>query len=234
MNALATTKLGRDTRPRTAAIVAGISLLAMAVIGALCNFAVIQNLIVPGEADITAANLVTSAVLFRLGAVGLLVVAILDVVVAWGLYVVFRTVNPSLSLLGAWFRLVYAAIFAAAINSLFGALRAAPLQPAETMFLLESFEQGWQSGLIFFGLHLSVMGFLIWRYGSFSWIFGVLLIIAGAGYVVDGLGTLLTPVYALELSIYTFVGEVVFIFWLLIRGGKLTDKTVTVNSNKKT
>jgi hypothetical protein len=192
----------------------------MAVIAGLSNFAVIGNLMVPGDAQATAANLVDSAVLIRLGAVGLLIVAILDVLVAWGLYVVLRAVNPDLSLLAAWLRVVYAAVFAVAINSLFGALRAAPLEPSQSMFLLESFDRGWQAGLVFFGLHLVLVGALVWRYGPLAWIFGLLLIIAGAGYVVDGLGTLLSPVFAVELSRFTFVGEVVFIFWLLIRGGK--------------
>lgn len=215
-----TTNWDRDTGPRTAAIVAGISLLAMAVIAGLSNFAVIGNLTVTGDADATAANLISSAVLFRLGALGLLIVTILDVLVAWGLYVVFRPVNPSISLLSAWLRVVFATIFAVAINNLFGAARAAPSDPAQTLFLLETFDRGWQAGLIFFGLHLGLVGVLIWRYGSLSWIFGVLLIVAGAGYVVDALGTLLSPAYALELSRFTFVGELVFIFWLLIRGGK--------------
>jgi hypothetical protein len=209
-----------DIQPRAAAIVAGISLLAMAVVAGLSNFAVIGNLSVPGDAEATAMNLVRAAGLFRLGAVGLLVVTILDVLVAWGLYIVLRVVNPSLSMLSAWFRVVFAAIFAVAINNLFGAVRAAPQDPAQTLFFLETFELGWQAGLIFFGLHLGLVGVLIWRYGSLSWIFGVLLIVSGAGYVLDGLSMLLNSPVTFELSRFTFVGEVVFIFWLLFRGGK--------------
>jgi hypothetical protein len=209
-----------DIQPRAAAIVAGISLLAMAVVAGLCNFAVIGNLSVPGDAEATAMNLVSAAGLFRLGAVGLLVVTILDVLVAWGLYIVLRVVNPSLSMLSAWFRVVFAVIFAVAINNLFGAVRAAPQDPAQTLFFLETFELGWQAGLIFFGLHLGLVGVLIWRYGSLSWIFGVLLIVSGAGYVLDGLSMLLNSPVTFELSRFTFVGEVVFIFWLLFRGGK--------------
>lgn len=209
-----------ETRPRTAAVLAGVSLLAMAVIAGLSNFAVIANLTVAGDAETTAANLVRSSALFRLGAVGLLAVAVLDVLVAWGLYLVLRPVNPSLSLLGAWFRLVYAVAFAAAITSLFGALRAAPADPSQTMFLLETFDHGWQGALIFFGVHLGLVGALTWRTGSLGWIFGVLLIVAGAGYVVDGLATLLSVGFDPQVSRFTFVGELVFIFWLLIRGGR--------------
>jgi hypothetical protein len=222
-NATVRTNVTRDIRSRTAATVAGIALLAMAVIAALSNFGVINALMVPGDAGATARNLVNSAALFRLGAVGLIVIAILDVLVAWALYVVLRAVNPSLSLLAAWLRLVYAAIFAAAVTSLFSALRAAPLEPAQALFHLKTFDQGWHIGLIVFGLHLGVVGALVWRPGFFSRLVSVLLIVAAAGYIVDGLGTLLSPTYSLGLSTFTFVGEVVFIFWLLILGRKLPD-----------
>ncbi|WP_286169650.1 DUF4386 family protein [Halocella sp. SP3-1] len=36
---------------------------------------------------------------------------ILDIVVAWGLYILLKPVNKNISLLSTWFRLVYAAIF---------------------------------------------------------------------------------------------------------------------------
>jgi hypothetical protein len=222
-NAMARTHLTRDTRPRTAAIVAGISLLVMAFIAALSNFGVINSLTVPGDAGATARNLVNSAALFRLGAVGLIVVSILDVVVAWALYVVLRPVNPSLSLLGAWLRLAYAAILAAAVTSLFSALRAASVEPAQTLFLIKTFDQGWHIGLMVFGFHLGVVGVLVWRPGFFSRLVSALLVVAAVGYLVDSLGTLLSPTYSLGLSTFTFVGEVVFIFWLLIHGRKLPD-----------
>jgi hypothetical protein len=198
----------------------------MAVIAAISNFGIINTQIVPGDPGATAANLVSSEVLFRLGAVGLIGVAILDVVVAWGLYIVLRSVNPSLSLLGGWLRLVYAAILAMAVNSLFDALRSAPMDPAQSEFFLESFDYGWQIGLLVFGVHLVVVGLLAWQSGFIHWLFGVLLIISGLGYLVDGLGTLLIPNYSLGLSTFTFIGEVAFIFWLLIRGRKLPDTAV--------
>jgi hypothetical protein len=223
VNTTAPTKRSRDIRPRTAAVVAGFALLAMAIIAGLANFGVINSLVVPGDPDATAVNLVRSAALFRLGAVALIVVAVLDVVVAWALYSVFRSVNPSLSLLGAWLRLVYAASFALAINNLFSALRAAPMDSAQTEFFLETFDYGWQIALFVFGLHLIIVGLLAWRSGFIYWLFGALLIISGLGYLVDALGKLLSPHYSLALSAFTFIGEVVFIFWLLIRGRKLPD-----------
>lgn len=213
----------RDTQPGTAALIAGISLLAMAVIAAYANFAVIMNLEVPGDPSTTAANLVESAGQARLAAAGLIIVVILDVIVAWGLYIVLRSVNPSLSLLGGWLRLAYAAIFAVAINSLLNALHTGLMDPALAGFFLESFNSLWQIGLIIFGLHLCVVGYLAWQAEFIHWLFGLLLIIAGLGYIVDGFGTVLIPDYSLDLAVFTFIGEVALILWLLIRGRKLPD-----------
>ena len=131
--------------------------------------------------------------------------------------------NPSLSLLGGWLRLAYAAILAVAINSLFSALRALPMDPALAVFFLDSFDSLWQIGLIVFGVHLTVVGLLAWQSDFIHWLFGVLLITSGLGYIVDGFGTLLSPDYSLGLAMFTFIGEVAFIVWLLIRGRKLPD-----------
>lgn len=229
MNTMATADWQHDTQPSTAALIAGIGLLVMAVIAPFANFGVIVNLEVPGDPSATATNIAKSADLVRLAAADFIIIAILDVVVAWGLYIVLRRVNPSLSLLGGWLRLAYAAILAVSINSLLSALRAGSMDPMSGAFFLESFNSLWQIGLIIFGLHLCVVGVLAWQSDFIHWLLGVLLIIAGLGYIVDGFGTILVQDYSLNLATFTFIGEVVLIFWLLIRGRKLRD-TVGVNT----
>jgi hypothetical protein len=212
----------KGTTPRTAAIVTGVSLLVMAVVAGMANFAAIEGLRVAGDPAATAANLVGSAGVFRLGAVGLLLAAVLDVVVAWGVYITFSGVNRGLALLGGWFRLAYAAVFTAVINNLFMALKTAPADPARMQFLLETFDNGWMLGMVLFGIHLVIVGALVWPGKIFSRIVAVLLFIAGAGYIVDGLGTMLTPNYSLSLAVYVFVGEVILIIWFFVRGGRRT------------
>jgi hypothetical protein len=117
------TSRSTDISLRTAAVVAGLGLLMMAILAAFANFSVFQNLVVPGDAKTTADNIMASGGLFRIGICSFLVVAILDIVVAWALYVLLKPVNKSISLLAAWFRVVYAAIFAIALNNLFSALQ---------------------------------------------------------------------------------------------------------------
>lgn len=211
----------QGTTPRSGALVAGIGLLAMTIIAGVANFAIIQNMVIPGDAEATAANLMSSAGLFRLGAVALAVVAVLDVLVAWGLYEVLKQVNAGISLVGAWLRVAYAAIFALSITSIFAAIRAAPTDAASALRLAEQFNDGWMIGQIFFGVHLAVVGYLALRSKFIHWLFGALLVIAGAGYFADGVIALVNPESTLQLAMFTFFGEVLFIFWLLIRGPRL-------------
>lgn len=101
-----------DVSLRGAAAVAGLGLFVMAVL-AFTMFAAFENLVVTGDTAKTARNIVDHELLFRTIICGFLIVAVLDVVVAWALYVLFRPVNRSIALLSAWFRVVYAALLAA-------------------------------------------------------------------------------------------------------------------------
>ena len=211
---------------RTAALVAGVGLFAMAILAPFANFYVLQNLIVANDAKATIEHILASPGLFRIGIVGFLVVAVLDVVVAWGLYVLLESVNKNLSLLAAWFRVVYAAVFAIALNPLLAVLQLLeggkslqafetnPLQ-AQVMLSLGAFRSGWDLGLVIFGFHLLVLGYLAFKSGFIPKWLGVLLGIAAFGYLIDSFGKILVPNYNLNLSTFTFVGEFLLIFWLL-------------------
>lgn len=235
MNSGANTIQSSDRSLRTAAIVAGLGLLAMAILGGFANFSVIQNLVIPGDATTTAENIIASVPTFRTGVLFFLVVAILDVVVAWALYILFIPANKNLSLLAAWFRIVYAAILASVLNDLTSALHlltgsdsitiieTGQLQ-AQAMLHLSAFTDGWGIGLVIFGLHLIVLGYLAFKSGYFPKWLGVLLAIAGLGYLVDSIGRLLIPDYNISIALFTFLGEVLLMLWLFWKGIKGFDK----------
>ncbi len=220
-----------DISLRTAAIVAGSGLLVMAILAGFANFSVFQSLVVADDAKTTAENILASAGSFRIGIFFFLVVAVLDVVVAWALYILLKPVNNNLSLLAAWFRVVYAAIFAIALTNLFtvlqlltgtGYLKVFEVNQlyAQGMLSLNAFRSGWDIGLAIFGLHLIVVGYLAFKSAYIPKWLGVLLVIAGIGYMVDSFGKFLVPNYNLTIAAFTFVGEVLLIFWLLWKGIK--------------
>ena len=212
---------------RQAALASGLGLLLLAIVAAIVNFGVLQKLIVAGDAQTTAQNIAAAQGLFRLAIGGFFAVAILDVVVAWGLYFVFQPVNRSLSLLAALFRVVYATIFAVAVNNLLSALQVVggadflkafgtDQMQAQMMVLLGAFQSGWDLALIVFGLHLFVLGILVFRSGKTGLrVVGTLVTAAGVGYLIDGVGKVLVPNYGLTVAMYTFVGEPLLMVWLL-------------------
>jgi hypothetical protein len=71
-----------------------------------------------------------------------------------------------------------------------------------------------------FGVHLLLIGLLAYRSDFMPRIFGILLVIAGLGYLADGFGAVLVPGYALDISRFTFMGEAALMFWLLIKGSR--------------
>ena len=111
---------------RTASITAGVGLLAMSVLSAFGYLVAVKGLVVPGNAARTATNIADHENMFRFGILSLYLVAVLDVVVAWALYRVFKPVNDALSKFAAWLRIAYAAVFMVAISQLVGALRHTP------------------------------------------------------------------------------------------------------------
>ena len=214
---------------RQAALAAGFGMLLMTCLAPIANFGILQKLIVPGDAQATAQNIAAAQGLFRIAVGCFFGVAILDLVVAWGLYFVFERVNRSLSLLAALLRVVYASMFAVALNDLLAALQLADgadflktfgtgqLQ-AQMLILLNAFQSGWDLALIVFGLHLCVIGALAFWSGNGLRVLGILVAVAGFGYIVDGSGKLLVPDYSLNVATYTFVGELLLMFWLFLRG----------------
>ena len=227
-----------DVSQRQAALVAGISLILMAVSAGFAYGFVFNSLVVPGDAAATTANLAASEALFRAGIFGWLFILILDVVVAWALYVFLRAANQSLSLLTAWLRLSYAALLGAGLLSLVIVLLLAGSADYLSVFdadqvsalvvlFLDAFEGIWGIGLVVFGCHLLLLGYLVLQADYVPGILGILLIIAAAGYLIVSLAELLLPTYAtytamLELvfTVPMIIGELGFGVWLLIKGGK--------------
>jgi hypothetical protein len=222
-----------DQFKRTAPLVAAIGLLSMAILAPFAQFGVLASLILPTDAAATTGNIADSLGLFGAAIAAFLIVAILDVAVAWGLYVVLRPVNERVALLVAWLRVAYALAFAYALLNLLGVAQlvneasAASLQTnqlqAQVATSVTAFRTGWDLALVIFGLHLVGLGGLLYRSLDFPRFLGALVILAGAGYLADSFGRIFFPAYTLTFSTFTFVGEALLIVWLFklaIRGSR--------------
>jgi len=215
---------------RRAALTAGIGLLLMAVLAPLAHFGVLENLVVSGDAATTVGNIVADEGLFRLAIAALLVVTFLDIVVAWALYVLMKPVHPTLAILVGWLRLAAPAVFAVAlanlldVANLLGSAESLALQSeqlgAQVAASIASFDSGWDMSLAIFGLHLVGLGYLLFKSVDFPRFLGVLVVVAGAGYLADTFAIILVPDFEFTFSWITFVGEALLIFWLLMRAMK--------------
>ncbi len=223
---------------RKVAIAAGFAFLIMTIAAIFSIYFVLKSLIVPGDAAATANNIMASEMLFRTGICSLIIVLICDVVVAWALYVFLKQVNKSLSLLTAWFRLVYAAILGFILLNLVTVLHylsssnyltvfKTDQMHAQVLLLLNTFFDGWAIGLIIFGLHLFVLGYLVLKSGYIPGILGVFLIIGSLSYLIQNFAVFLLPnyenykaIFEMVLGIPMAIGELSLAFWLLFKGGK--------------
>ncbi|MEA2097184.1 MAG: DUF4386 domain-containing protein [Candidatus Cloacimonadota bacterium] len=213
---------------RKYALIAGFSLLAMTIAAIFANFYVFESLVVQEDAITTANNISAESGKFLLGIFAFAFIIILDFVVAWALYIFFKPVHQKLSLITAGLRIIYGVIFAFALLCLMNVLQilnGANLVvdtelSTQVMSFINAFSSTWDFGIIFFGLHLVLLGYLVFKSGYIHKLFGVLLIIAGLGYLVDIFGKFILPNYVIEIAMFTFIGELLFMLWLLIKGGK--------------
>lgn len=225
--------LPTKTPLRKFAFIAGLGILFMAT-SPFAEFLVYQKLVIPGNASDTIKNILSNKGLFLSGVFSYLINFICDVVVAWALYFLLKPVNESLSLLTAWFQLVYAVMSLVALLNLVSVLRilnigdytpilASDQIPGQVMLSLSAFRDWWAFSFFFFAIHLVLLGYLAFKSGYIPKWVGISLVIAGIGYMVSTVQRYLLPKINLEFITITYFGELIFMFWLLIKGRRIKE-----------
>ncbi|MGF9966924.1 DUF4386 domain-containing protein [Bacillus rhizoplanae] len=230
----------KQSDQRKYALTAGISLIIMALVSFFSYGFAHASLVVKGDASATFHNIMSSNILFKVEIFGWIIILISDIVVAWAFYIFLKPIHKNLSLLGAWLRLTYATILGIAILNLIFALlltkhtdylslfKTDQLQ-AQMMLFLDAFQSIWSIGLIIFGGHLMIVGYLAFKSNSIPKVISILLLLASIGYIVIHLCNTFLPEYDGVISILNLVfsvpmiaGELGFGIWLLVKGGKVT------------
>ncbi|MBV8209935.1 MAG: DUF4386 domain-containing protein [Burkholderiaceae bacterium] len=199
-----------------------------------------SKLFVPGDAAATVDHIRASPSLLRLGIASELVSQIALIGAVLVLYRLFKPVDESkarqLVVLGA---LVSAPIlfvnllneFAAlALTSGAGFLSAFDRRQLDALAYLfvKLHGRGYDVAEVFWGLWLFPFGLLVIRSGFIPRVLGILLLVAGVGYVGDCAVTLLLPQIedvAGKAMRFLEQGEVPIIFWLLIWGARTPPVT---------
>jgi hypothetical protein len=217
--------------PQQRARVSGALYLIIFAAGLFAEFFVRDRLIVYGDGTVTATNILAHELLYRSGGAALLITVACEPAVALLFYELLKPVSRSVSLLAAFFRLVYAAMNG--VNQLLHfiplVLLGAGVASFETdqlrglaLVSLDVYAQGLWITLIFFGLHCVLVGYLIWSSAFLPRTLGLLMAIAGACYLTHSFARLVVPAFAVRLFPYIivpgFVAELALTLWLLVRG----------------
>jgi hypothetical protein len=216
-------RIAEAPRPR----ITGVVYLLYFLTAVLSEF-FLRGLVVSGDAASTANNILSHQPLFRLGSATGLIATVCYIAVTALFYELFRAVSRGLSLLAAFFSLVGCAILA--FGSLFqlaplvvlggsqylSVFKVEQLRALALMFL----ELNTQAGnicVVFFGVDCLLIGYLIFRSAFLPRFLGVLMALAGLGWL-----TFLSPPLANYLSPYIlvlgFLAERLLCLWLLVMG----------------
>jgi len=223
------TEAARKVPIQATARTAGVLYLILAACGAFAEFFVRQGLIVGGDAAATAHNILAAQPVFRLGIVLELVGQVAFVLLVLALYRVLRPVNRNHAVAMVAFVLVavtitclnmlnqFAALYLLGGGGHLTAFDAAQIDALALSFL-DLHHAGYLIAQVFFGLWLLPLGYLIYRSGFIPKLIGVLLMVACFGYLTDVATFFLAPGFGVEVSQFTFVGELLLMVWLLVWG----------------
>ena len=170
----------------------------------------------------TTENLTENTLLFRLGIAGRLITQLLFILIPFLLYELFRNLNRTIATLMLILALISVPItmFNESINlDVINHLD----KPDRVIELLELYNQQMNISIIFWGIWLLPLGWLVYKFNLFPKVIGVLLFIAGFGYLISSFVNIIVPDYTqlnLILELMTF-GEVIFIIWFVIFGIKI-------------
>lgn len=219
--------------PVSLARLGGLLYLIVIAVGLYCEVFVRGRIVVAGDAMATADHLRASEGLWRGGIALDLLACACTAGLAWILYGLLRVVDRTL----AWLMILLDVIaiglqagfdlnLLAALFPLGSAAYLRAFTPAQLAALaymsIRAHTFGFGIGLLFFGLVFPLRGYLIVRSGFLPPWIGVLLMLAGTGYIAHGFMLVLAPAVAGTLFVFValpiLVGEGSLCLWLLFRG----------------
>lgn len=222
-----------EDSPQLYARIAGILYLLIIVAGIFGELLVRNKLLVYGDANATANNIMKSELLWRMGISADLIMHICDLPVMIILYYLLRPVSKKLALLNLSFNLIQTAVLVANKLNLLAALfflgDAEYLKSFSTEQLhalsylsIKLHDFGFGIGLIFFGFVCLIEGYLLFKSNYFPKTIGVLMSIAGICYLTNSFALLLVPqLSSIVLLMPCLIAELSFSLWLIFKGVNL-------------
>jgi len=213
---------------RNISLLSGIAYLLIFITGIYANFAVLEPMISWQDAERTYKVLSENQNTFHVAVWAFALMLAFDSFLVWGLYRLFVHAMAKGALVASALRLINVIFFVIAwfnlvrVKDLLGVPLGSDAPNLAVMDLLNRFDAIWLAGLVFFGLHLLVLSRLVLKSPIVPRFIGVLLAIAGIGYVVDSCAQWWVPnyedfeaVFSLVVIIPGVVGELSLTLFLL-------------------
>ncbi len=188
---------------RNIALISGLAYLIIFITGIYANFTVLEPMISWEDPVQTYQTLSENTAAFQAAVWAFALMLACDLFLVWGLYRLLVHAGPKMALLASVLRLINVVFFVIAWYYLAGVgnLLGQPGQgsgsvASAVMDLLVRFDRIWLAGLVFFGLHLLILGRLVLKSPVVPRFIGILLAIAGVGYLIDSCAQWWLPSYA--------------------------------------
>jgi len=188
----------------------------------------------------TASNILAAPGLYRAAIVTWLTSQVISVFLVVQLYRLLKPVDATLALLMLVLALVGVPIVFANESHSFAVLLlltdsmvsvSVEQSAADLMLQLQLHERGIALAQIFWGLWLFPLGWLVFNSGFLPRWLGILLLIAGFGYLFDFFSAAIYPAFGVKLTQFTFIGELLFPLWLVIWGVKKAGRVAPPSSS---
>lgn len=194
-----------------------------------------SHFVVPGDATATARNIIAAEATFRIGILTDFVTLLIFIFLVVSLYKLLKGVDQWHAMLMVVLVSVGVTIgFANLLNKLaplillsganYLSVFTKPQLDALALGFLTSNINGDTITGAFWGLWLFPFGILVIKSGFFPRILGTLLMVAGFGYLISSVTSIVLPEYGHVISRFMMpleFGEFPIIFWLLIKGAKV-------------
>lgn len=215
---------------QTYARVAGVLFLLSIVGGGIGEFYIPSRLIVSADAAATAKSIIAFNSLFRIGFAAYLVEAMCDIALSLLMYVLLKPVHKHVALLAAFFGLVSTAVFAGAELFYFAptfilggasSLRAFSPDQLNTLVLLSVRLYGYGAGVFmaFYGVATGIRGYLVYRSYYLPKFLGVLMMLAGAGFIAKNFTLVVAPAFSSDIFLLPMpLAAVSLTLWFLVKG----------------
>ncbi len=232
----------KTQQPAAIAKIAGLLYLLLIPLGIYGILYVPNVLIVEGDIKATINNINVHNLSFRLSILVAFITQLVNVFLVLYLYKLLRPVNQSNAVLMVIFSLLAVPITMfnelnhVAIIILYDLNNQDFISNLEHIFLTKLFIELHQYGImlaqIFWGLWLLPMGILIINSEFIPKALGILMLVAGMGYLIDVITWFIFPSFEIEFSAFTFLGEVLLPLWLVIKGVELGNwrRSVTTHN----